>query len=472
MSSPATSDGFNPFSTWQCPHCQRWFDGEGGNNGASTPLFYRGSCRHVVCITCIAQVLSRVSKKVKSEVDEGQPIIVAVTCPLIIDHCQGKFHQQCRGQFQVDTTIKYCRGTGSGNTDIIDLCSKDEGEPANATTVKKETETDHSRPITVKREGQAIASIKTEAFQPEPVLSVASTTSDSDGYDDETIFLGETLSDPFDVQAGENAEEQNFLKRRRLLDPSLEEKLHRTDFWSVNQDHSHFTEQAFMKNPLFHLNSFLDSEKKVNEGFSEFIREGIATPGVEPLPLTLDIEKIASWSEAELTQTLTTLNNSDWDATKTAQWLKTANVGSFVVMRHEYPNCPFCPKRLINAEGKYIGPVYVIGVITKKVVPWSTEERDIAENKMGDFSRNVRPVSTVCRVHWQKMGLKANLQESTKRYMNSICQRSFRQICKPGKLFACGATPENIRRDLWMKATEEISSDEFPDRFRHGNMVA
>jgi hypothetical protein len=37
----------------------------------------------------------------------------------------------------------------------------------------------------VKREGQAIVSIKTEAFQPERVLSVANTTSDSDGYDDE-----------------------------------------------------------------------------------------------------------------------------------------------------------------------------------------------------------------------------------------------------------------------------------------------
>ena len=62
------------------------------------------------------------------------------------------------------------------------------------------------------------------------------------------------------------------------------------------------------------------------------------------LPLTLDIEKIANWTEKELTDTLTTLNNSVWDATKTAQWLQGANAGSFVVMRHKHPNCDLSQK--------------------------------------------------------------------------------------------------------------------------------
>ena len=259
---------------------------------------------------------------------------------------------------------------------------------------------------------------------------------------------------------------ENVVKRRRL-DPSLEAKLHSSDFWSVNPGHIQFSEQAFVNKAIFHLNSFIYGKKRINEGFSEFIREGVAAPGVEHLPATLDIDKIADWNVSELTDTLTTLNNSDWDASKTAKWLKNATVGSFIIMRHEYPKCPFCPKRLI-VDGKYIGPVYVIGIITKKVIPWSEEERDIAEDKLGGFSGSRWPISTVCRVSWRRMGYKKTLEKTTRDYMNHVCQPSFQQICDdPEKVFAGGATSESVRRDLWSNAIIPISSNEFPDKFIH-----
>lgn len=57
--------------------------------------------------------------------------------------------------------------------------------------------------------------------------------------------------------------------------------------------------------------------------------------------------------------------NNYSDGRQVAMWLKNATVGSFVVMRHEYPNCQYCPKRLKDENGKYIGPVYVIGVVKR-----------------------------------------------------------------------------------------------------------
>jgi len=374
-----------------------------------------------------------------------------VTCPIVI------VGHQCRGQFEVDATkiVKYRRGIGTSTStstssaddnEIIDLCNDEDG-PKNA-------------PI-----------IKEEAVNPRPII--VNVKSEPNGYDDETIDHREDLSDLLDdceSKKDEKNEECQIVKRRRL-DPSLEATVQCNEFWSVNEDHIQFTEQAFVKKAIFHINFFLDSTKKVNEGFSLFVGGGIAMPGFDPLPTTLDIEKIADWTCSELTDALTKENNSDWGASTTAKWLKNATVGSFVILRHEYPKCQFCPERLI-VDGKYIGPVYVIGIITKKVVPWSEEERDVAENKMGRFSRSRWPIHTVCRVSWKRMGLKKSLDKTTQDYINHICQSAFLQICDdPKKVFAGGTTSERIRRDLWTNATIPISSGEFSDEFDYSKSV-
>ena len=147
-------------------------------------------------------------------------------------------------------------------------------------------------------------------------------------------------------------------------------------------------------------------------------------------------------------------------------WLKNATVGSFVIMRHEYPKCPFCPARLKDERGRYIGPVYAIGVVTRKIVPWSAEERDLADRRMGEFSRHYWGIHNVCRVSWRWMGYKRTLREATRSYLNHICQPTLACICdKATKVYEGGATAESLRRDLWSNATVPLRPEEFPDIF-------
>lgn len=265
----------------------------------------------------------------------------------------------------------------------------------------------------------------------------------------------------------EGAAEWREVKRRRL-DLSLAENEANTTFWSVNREHIEFTRQAFMTKSIFHLNSFVDGKKKKNQAFALFIRESVATPGFNPLPISLDIDRIAIWTYTQLRDALVK-SNGDWGASQTALWLKNATVGSFVIMRHEYPKCKFCPQRLKD-NGKYIGPVYVIGVITKKIVPWSAEEQDLAENSMGEFSNHHWSIHNVCRVSWRRMGHKKALKEATQKYINHVCQPTLQRICDGlERVYAGGATSDSIRRDLWSNATIPIRSDEFTDIFDHRN---
>ena len=221
----------------------------------------------------------------------------------------------------------------------------------------------------------------------------------------------------------EDFEEWRNVKRRRL-DLSLAANTQNNLFWSVDKSQIEFTRQAFMSKSLFHLNSFVSAAKRKNQAFALFIREGVATPGFDPLPTTVDVDLIAGWSYSQLRDMLVQSNGDSWGASQTAMWLLNARVGSFVIMRHEYPNDKFCPKRLKDENGKYIGPVYVIGVITKKVVPWSGEERDISDNKMAEFSNHHWGIHNLCRVSWKRMGYKKSLKEETQSYINHVCQVS------------------------------------------------
>ena len=147
-------------------------------------------------------------------------------------------------------------------------------------------------------------------------------------------------------------------------------------------------------------------------------------------------------------------------------WLKMATVGSFVVMRHEYAKCPHCPKRLKNEHGKYIGPVYVIGVIKKKVTLGSAEEEDIADKLLQKSSCPKRYLYNFCLVEWKRMGMKSDLQKATKKYLNVICQPTIARICnEPGKTYSSGATSDSVHQDLWEKANISICSGDFSDDF-------
>ena len=262
-------------------------------------------------------------------------------------------------------------------------------------------------------------------------------------------------------ESEEDVEEWREVKRRRL-DFSPEENALSAAFWAVGHDDVQFTEEAFLTKSLFHLNSFVNGKLKRNSAFSLFLREGIATPGFYPLPETIEIDRIAGMTHSQLKDALVR-GNCEEGASQTAMWLKDASVGSFIMMRHEYPKCKFCPQRLKNDRGEYIGPVYVIGIITKKIVPWSAEERDISDNKTAEFSKHHWGMHNICRVKWRRMGLKTSLKDSTQNYINHICQPTLQRICHD---FA-KTSHQEIRRDLWTNATIRIRSNDFPERFQH-----
>ena len=220
-----------------------------------------------------------------------------------------------------------------------------------------------------------------------------------------------------------------------------------------------FTKQQFMTQSLFHLNSYVKAQKKSNKGFGLFLRAGVATPGfqaVDPALVHLTYEEIRDALIHDIGWT-----ESNSGARQVAMWLKDATVGSFVIMRHEYGKCKLCPKRLKDDNNKYIGPVYVIGVITKKVMPGSQEEKHLAQEDLKEY-----PHHTYCRVDWKRMGRKADLSKSTQSYLNKICQPTLSWICKDSsKKYADEATAESIKQDLWDNASIHISSRDFSDVF-------
>jgi hypothetical protein len=175
--------------------------------------------------------------------------------------------------------------------------------------------------------------------------------------------------------------------KRRKLDVNDRDN----SFWAKRENDVVLTEEAFMdKNKaIFLLNSGVNSKKKRNQDFGTFISKGIATPGFDYVPYDI-IPQIAALSQDELRKQLSQSNEfCNWiegitaeerssAARQVAMWLKQAAVGSFVIMRHEYPKCRFCPEWLKDENGEYIGPVYMIGVITKKIIPRSDEEKGLA----------------------------------------------------------------------------------------------
>ena len=129
-------------------------------------------------------------------------------------------------------------------------------------------------------------------------------------------------------------------------------------------------------------------------------------------------------------------------------------------MRHEYPNCKYCPKRL-KVNGEYIGPVYVIGLIKEKIKPWSNLDRQLSHLIAEDKDRYV---SNNCLVDWKWMGKKSDLKPETQQYIKAICQSTVTRICEKRKEpYKSGATWETIRRDLWRNAVTEIDASEFDD---------
>ncbi|KAL7427247.1 hypothetical protein ACHAXM_000762 [Skeletonema potamos] len=256
--------------------------------------------------------------------------------------------------------------------------------------------------------------------------------------------------------------EQSMPKRIKLerdakiqLPPQLEGDQNVDHFWSARESEIEFTEEAFKKKSIFHLNSFVDAKVKENKGFGMFVEQGIATPCFEAVPEDI-VPMIADMTQNELREAIVQRivwgcrfdNSRSSAAGQVAMWLKRVEVGSFVVMRHEYGKCRYTPDwlRERNEESgdmEYIGPVYIIGVVTRKIKPYSAEEDYVVSQMAG-------PIPNICLVDWRRMGTKADLKEETQKYINRICQPTVVNICNDfEKVYTDGATSDSVRQDLW-----------------------
>jgi hypothetical protein len=151
-------------------------------------------------------------------------------------------------------------------------------------------------------------------------------------------------------------------------------------------------------------------------------------------------------------------------ASQVARWLAEVKVGSYILMCHEYKDCPFLPCQLKDSQGKYIGKFLVIGIITQVVEPSSDEERAIATS-LFRFPEDYN-AHTFCRVRFDKMILKKDLKPELIKYISSICQKTFTKILVEGsKLEKPGADAKTFRADLWDNATVNITPQDFEESF-------
>ena len=230
-----------------------------------------------------------------------------------------------------------------------------------------------------------------------------------------------------------------------------------------------FSKESFLSENILHLNSFVTQKTSTNIGFGPFIATGIASPGFHPIgPEVTNMLRVYGGISTSRTAVVkeimnTTENDEPSWAQQLGTWLQCATEpGCFIVMRHEYRNCQFLPSALKDNSGNFVGPVYVIGQVTMAGLihsnEWESLQRDLYQSFPAMYWDSNSPV----RVHWKWMGLKSNLQESTQRYLNCICQPTVSQICGIGKEWPrLGTDWRVVREDLWMNATTPINASAF-----------
>jgi hypothetical protein len=218
--------------------------------------------------------------------------------------------------------------------------------------------------------------------------------------------------------------------------------------------------------PLFHINPFINSKVKRNKGFGPFLREQAVTIGFQRVSSqVVDLVSNGSSKKAIREEILRNplVDNDIAEARQVAQWLIDVKVGSYIVMRHTYKECPCIPNKLKDGSGVYIGPVYVVGVVTQIVEPNSAEDRAIAKQILEVEDKWNH---SYYRVGFCKMGIMASLQPETISYISKICQPTLQRICQGDKSWPrLGTNSKEVRTDLWTNAVMDISKNDFPDRF-------
>lgn len=228
-----------------------------------------------------------------------------------------------------------------------------------------------------------------------------------------------------------------------------------------------FSKESFLSENILHLNPFITGG--ANLGFGPFIATGIASPGFYPIgPEVMRLLQgcggISTSRTAVVKEiTRTTQNGERSWAQQLGTWLQCATEpGCFIIMRHEYKNCPFVPAGLKDNGGSFIGPVYAIGQVTKAGLIDPSETQNLQLHLYENFPFMQWNSNSPVKVHWKWMGLKSNLQEPTQRYLNYICQPTVAKICGHGKEWPkLGTNWRAVREDLWTNAMASINPLDF-----------
>lgn len=225
--------------------------------------------------------------------------------------------------------------------------------------------------------------------------------------------------------------------------------------------------------PLFHLNSFIDSEAKVNRAFGLFLSEGFATPGFRRAS-DQTLERVqGQWPLDEafrpaLREMLvddykTTGRDNPSAAGQRATWLTACRPGAYIVCRHAYEACPHMPAALRGADGAYLGAVYAVGRVVAFPPPQSAADDAIVahlpKERLARLDMERYYLHANAQVEWFALGYLDELRPQTAGYINQVCQPTLNQMLKGG-----GRNREYhaaCRRDLWDKAKIKINADMF-----------
>ena len=222
--------------------------------------------------------------------------------------------------------------------------------------------------------------------------------------------------------------------------------------------------------PLFHLNSFIESEAKRNRAFGLFLSEGIATPGFRRASESTLEQIHRQWPLDEAFKPVlfdmllddykrsTDGHGKESSARQRALWLTTCRPGAYIVCRHVYQDCPYAPSALKGVNGQYLGGVYAIGRVVEFPPPQSPADdalvSHIPDERLDALGMQRYYIHANAKVDWFALGYMDQLRPQTKGYIDQVCQPTIQQVLKGSgnkKTYhqAC-------RADLWDKATIQI----------------
>jgi len=224
--------------------------------------------------------------------------------------------------------------------------------------------------------------------------------------------------------------------------------------------------------PLFHLNTFIVSEAKENRAFGLFLSEGIATPGFRRASEST-LERVQQqWPLDEAFRpALRDLLIEDYgpshksSATQRATWLTACRPGAYIVCRHAYDTDLHMPTALKGVDGSYLGAVYAIGRVVSFPPPQSSEDEalvaHIPEQRLERLDMERYYMHAVAKVDFFALGYLDDLSPQTMGYINQVCQPTLNQMLKGGD--GKRDYHSRVRRELWDKATVQISAGMFSD---------